>query len=171
MGSRSQDMANPNAPIIFIPPIMDRNSRNNSDDTKTTETEHGNKPHSASSAKSVSSIMLDPSLLDTNYSDLQNIQQPKFPARTTSNSSFDGLIALAHAASSEYDKKQNKKTEQVLNAEDLLKDLGDLPVMDRKTTRDELMGDSNNDDNINGMEIDFTPTLNKMVSGTPEPST
>eukprot|EP00483_Globobulimina_turgida_P009264 UN09283 len=118
--SPPMDITNPNAPIIFIPPIMDRKSNSNSGRNTPTnstqkaqnkanklginlsdfhippnETKRKANPNSNTIAKT-----LDPSILDVNYSDLSISQLPKgFPERSSSNTSFEGLIALAHAAS------------------------------------------------------------------------
>eukprot|EP01084_Bolivina_argentea_P236368 397451_1 len=129
-------------PIVFIPPIniMDRNNNN---DTK--------------------------QLLNVNYSDLTLTNEPKgyFPQRSTSNTSFEGLIALAHAASTEYDKKRcnikkiKEKEKIILNADDLLKDLNGFTDMKRKTTREELLGEQFINTNIS--------SLHKTISITPEP--
>merc|ERR1712228_543356 len=114
------------------------------------------KPESTKSA----SMRMETSLLDSTYSDLQQIQPPKdFPPRsssTTSNGSFDGLLALAHAASTEYDKKQKKKPKK---EDEILSGLDNFPsVMTRKTTMEELLGNLNDNDD-----------LNDTMNATPEP--
>ena len=141
----AMDISNPNAPIKFIPSIMSRN--------KKPETIKANEAKNAS-------MMMEPSLLDTTFSDLQQIQPPKdFPPRsssTASNGSFDGLLALAHAASTEYDKKQKKEKPK---KDDLLSGLDSFPsVMTRKTTMEELLGTLNDNDHIND-----------TMNATPEP--
>eukprot|EP01084_Bolivina_argentea_P240396 403884_1 len=218
----AMDISDPGAPIIFIPPIMDRASGSGTTTPSSEDRRKANKlginldhfhakpgaenedmNHNKSPPKSASSV-IDPALLDVRYTDMLQIGDPKgFPERQTSNTSFDGLIALAQAASTEYDdKKENEKKDDneqketpdtVLNADDLLKDLGGFEAMTRKTTREELLGDYRNGSTINvppsrintkelddGQSIDnsnknitdYIPnmaSLQRRVSTTPEP--
>merc|ERR1712217_155121 len=78
----------------------------------------------------------------------------------------------------------NKEEERVLNAEDLLKDLGGFTALKRKTTREELLGESDGNDagsqfiggsnpnSSNDLSLNGIPdigALNKTISKTPEP--
>merc|ERR1712228_21900 len=138
MNAMDNDISNPNAPIVFIPSIINRNTNSNT------------KPESTKSA----SMRMETSLLDSTYSDLQQIQPRS--SSTTSNGSFDGLLALAHAASTEYDKKQKKEKPK---KDEILSGLDNFPsVMTRKTTMEELLGNLNDNDD-----------LNDTMNATPEP--
>merc|ERR1712176_1427185 len=138
----AMDLSNPTAPIVCVPSKVN-----------VAATSESNKPM----------MMMNTSLLDRTYSDLQQLQPPKeFPPRsssTTSSGSCEGLLALADAAGNEYDKKKKKGKKEKKKTEYLMTGLNDFPnIMSKKTTMEELLGNMNdNDGPIN------------TANGTPEP--